>query len=160
MSESFRTKIMRWSFNLFPAYRRTGGRITYISRDMKSVRVAVPLNWKTRNYVGTIFGGSMYGSVDPIYMIMFIKLLGPAYIVWDKAAVIRFKRPGRSTLTAEFTVADEELTAVRRECEHGEPVNRIYAVDLVDSRSTVCASVEKTLHFRKRPADEAQNSQV
>jgi hypothetical protein len=30
------------------------------------VRVRVPLGWRTRNYVGTIFGGSMYGAVDPL----------------------------------------------------------------------------------------------
>jgi len=59
------------------------------------VRIRLPLIWRTRNYVGTIFGGSLYGAVDPIYMIMLIKALGPDYIVWDKAATIRFLRPGR-----------------------------------------------------------------
>ena len=88
MSESLRTRIMRWGFNLFPALRRTGGRITYISSDLKQVRLKVPLNWRTRNYVGTIFGGCMYGAVDPVYMVMFIKLLGSGYIVWDKSATI------------------------------------------------------------------------
>jgi hypothetical protein len=33
-------------------------------------------------------------------MIMLIKALGPDYIVWDKAATIRFLRPGRETLHA------------------------------------------------------------
>jgi hypothetical protein len=77
MSESLKTRAMRWSFNLFPALRRTGGRVTYISSDMKKVRLEVPLNWKTRNYVGTIYGGCKYGAVDPIYMVMFIKWLFP-----------------------------------------------------------------------------------
>src|SRR2546422_8429965 len=58
-------------------------------------RSRLPLSWRTRNYVGTIFGGSMYGAVDPVYMVMLIKLLGPGYTVWDKAAAIRFRRPGR-----------------------------------------------------------------
>ena len=61
------------------------------------VRVKIPLNWKTRNGVGTIFGGSLYAAVDPIYMTMLIKLLGPDYLVWDKSAAIRFLKPGRGT---------------------------------------------------------------
>ena len=81
---------MRWGFNVFPAYRGTGARVTYISADWREVRVALPLSWRTRNYVGTIFGGSLYGAVDPMYMIMLIRILGPGYTVWDKAATIRF----------------------------------------------------------------------
>ncbi|MFQ5432180.1 MAG: DUF4442 domain-containing protein [Nitrospinota bacterium] len=150
MSESLRTKFMRWTLNLFPAFRRTGGRATYFSDDMKQARVEIPLNWKTRNYVGTIYGGSIYGAVDPFYMLMFIKLLGPDYIVWDKAAVIRFKRPGRTTLTAEFHVDDEELNFIRSELEQKEKIDRVYMVELRDRDDTVCATVEKTIHFRKK----------
>ena len=40
-----------------PAYRRTGARITYIAGDLREVRIKLQLNWKIRNYVGTIFGG-------------------------------------------------------------------------------------------------------
>ena len=65
MPESFQSRLMRWKFNLFPAYRGTGARITYISGDLREVRVEIPLNWRTRNYVGTIYGGSLYGAVDP-----------------------------------------------------------------------------------------------
>ena len=45
---------MRWGFNLFPAFRGTGGRITYIAGDFREARVRLPLNWRTRNYVGTM----------------------------------------------------------------------------------------------------------
>ena len=140
----------RWSFNLFPAFRGTGGRVTYISDDWRQVRIEVPLNWKTRNYVGTIYGGSIYGAVDPFYMVMFINLLGPDYIVWDKAAVIRFKRPGRSTLTAEFHIDDEELDSIRSELEQTEKIDRVYMIELRDRDGTLCATVEKTIHFRKK----------
>ena len=98
MPESFESRKMRWTFNLFPAYRGTGARVTYIASDFREARVRLPLNWRTRNYVGTIFGGSLYGAVDPMYMILLIKILGPDYVVWDKAATIRFVSPdgGRS----------------------------------------------------------------
>ena len=95
MPETWRTRLSRWGFNWFPAYRGTGGRVAYIAGDWSEVHVHVPLSWRTRNYVGPIFGGSMYGAIDPVYMLMLIKILGPEYVVWDKAATIRFRRPGR-----------------------------------------------------------------
>src|SRR5215470_8266983 len=106
-------KLRCWGFYWFACYRGTGGRATYIAPDWSEVHMEVPLSWRTRNYVGTIFGGSLYGAVDPIYMTMLIRRLGPEYIVWDKAATIRFKKPGRETVRARFLVPDEELAAIR-----------------------------------------------
>ncbi len=140
---------MRWGFNLFPAYRGTGARITYIAADWREVRVRLPLSWRTRNYVGTIFGGSLYGAVDPLYMIMLIKILGPAYTVWDKAATIRFRKPGRSTLFAHFLLEETEIREIRRLLDAGSPIDRVYTVDLADAAGVVHASVEKTIYVRK-----------
>jgi acyl-coenzyme A thioesterase PaaI-like protein len=148
MPESARTRLLRWGFNLFPAYRGTGGRITYIAADWREIRVRLPLGVRTRNYVGTIFGGSMYGAVDPIYMVMLIRLLGPEYVVWDKAASIRFRRPGRGTLHARFTVDDAELAAIRDALTSAPSTERTYTVNLVDEEGTVHATVEKILHIR------------
>ena len=150
MPESFQTRVMRWKFNLFPAYRGTGGRITYIAGDLREVRVKIPLNWRTRNYVGTIYGGSLYGAVDPMYMIMLIRNLGPAYTVWDKAASIRFVKPGRSTLTARFVVTEEEIETIRKLCDAGRPIDRIYNIEIVDCAGAVHAAVEKTIYIRRK----------
>ncbi len=149
MPESFRTRLLRWKFNLFPAYRGTGARVTYIAADFREVRVRLPLSWRSRNYVGTIFGGSLYGAVDPIYMIMLIRLLGPEYVVWDKSAEIRFLKPGRSTLHATFTIDDEELEAIRQATEEG-PVDRTYNIELVDDASVSHAAVTKTIYIRRK----------
>ncbi|HLN57408.1 MAG TPA: DUF4442 domain-containing protein [Thermoanaerobaculia bacterium] len=149
MTESFASRKMRWGFNLFPAYRGTGGRITYIASDFREARVRLPLNWRTRNYVGTIFGGGLYGAVDPLYMILLIKILGPDYTVWDKAATIRFLKPGRSTLYARFVIEEEEIQTIRRLLETAPSIDRVYRVDLTDAAGVVHASVEKTIYIRR-----------
>src|SRR5436305_1518449 len=145
MSESFRSRRLRWWFNLFPAYRGTGGRVRYIADDFREVRVRLPLSWRTRNAVGTIFGGSMYGAVDPVYMIMLIRLLGREFIVWDKAAEIRFRKPGRATLYATFKIGEEELAEIREATANG-PLDRVYTVELVDAAGLSHATVTKTIY--------------
>jgi acyl-coenzyme A thioesterase PaaI-like protein len=157
MSESFQSRLLRWKFNLFPAYRGTGARLAYIASDFREVRIRLPLSWRTRNYVGTIFGGSLYGAVDPIYMIMLIRILGPEFAVWDKAATIRFLKPGRTTLHATFRLDDAELDAIRNATATGEAVDRSYNVDLVDAEGTVHASVEKVVYVRRRKVVEPQS---
>lgn len=147
---SISNKLRCWSFYLFGCYRGTGGRLKYIAEDWSEVRLELPLSWRTRNYVGTIFGGSMYAAVDPIYMLMLIHRLGPEFIVWDKAASIQFKKPGKGTLHAHFLVSDEELAAIRTALETQRSVDRSYTVELKDREGNVCATVEKIIYIRRR----------
>lgn len=150
MPESFKSRRFRWMFNFFPAYRGTGGRLVYVADDFHEIRVKLPLNWRTRNYVGTIYGGSIYASVDPIFMLMLIKILGPDYIVWDKAAKIRFRKPGKDTLYVDFNLSADEIFEIKRLSENAKSVDRIYDVELKDKAGVVHAQIEKTLYIAKK----------
>lgn len=121
-----------------------------MAADFREIRIHVDLSWRTRNYVGTIFGGSLYSAVDPVYMIMLIRILGPAYVVRDKAATIRFKRPGRGRLLARFEISEDETTAIRRELDTRDSVDRIYEVSLVDGEGVVHATVEKVIYIGRK----------
>ena len=162
MGESFRTRMLRWGFNCFPAFRRSGARLIYISDDWREATLKLALNWSTRNYVGTMYGGSMYAAVDGIYMVMLIRLLGPEYIVWDKAGAIRYLRPGRTTLYARFRVDEQEIATIKALLEEQPTVERVYRVSLVDRNGVEHASIEKTIHIRSkdRPAREMTVSAV
>lgn len=151
MPESWATIRARWAFNWFPAYRGTGARVEYIAADWTEIRVRLPLSWRTRNYVGTIFGGSLYGAIDPMYMLMFIHQLGPDFVVWDKAATIRFLKPGRTTLRATFSLDADTIESVRAEVMRSGRLDRDFSVALVDEAGVPHAAFTKTLYFRWKP---------
>ncbi len=152
MKQAIRTNIMRWAFNLFPAYLGTGARVVYLAPDWQQVTVKLPLSWRTRNPFGTLFGGSMYAAVDPVYVVMLTRLLGRSYIVWDKAASIRFKWPGRSALYAKFSLPDAEIALIKRELAVHTAINRVYNVTLTDKNGVIHATIEKTLYIATRGA--------
>src|SRR5207245_9071360 len=62
--ESWATRLTRWRFNFFPAYRGTGARITYIRHDWSEVDLRLPRSCRHRKYAGTTSGGSRYEAVD------------------------------------------------------------------------------------------------
>lgn len=111
-------------FNLSPMYRRSTARIVSVSDDLHTVRIRIPLSYKNRNYVGSIFGGSLFSSVDPIPMIQLMYILKEEYIVWDKSAQIKFKRPAREHVYATFKFTKEEIEEIiqkvqtNKEIEH------------------------------------------
>ncbi len=150
MAESFRSRLARWGFNWFPAFRRTGGRLTYIAGDWREVRVKLPLNWATRNYVGTMFGGSLYAATDGLHMVMLMKSLGPGFVVWDKGASIRYKKPCRTTVYATFAIPERETDAIRERLATEPKLDRLYQVDWADAEGTVYATVESTIHIRRK----------
>jgi hypothetical protein len=81
---------------------------------------------------------------------MLIRLLGSGYVVWDKVATIRFRKPGRTTLFATFIVDETELDAIRAATAGGQSVDRTYRVDLVDAAGVVHAEVEKVIYVKRR----------
>ena len=128
-------------------YRRTTARVIEVSDDLLRVRIRLPISWRNRNYVGTIFGGSMAAAADPISMVQLINLLGEDYVVWDKAAHIRFRRPARETLYAEFTYTLEEVDRIREEVAARGELTFEKEVTFTDrAESTVYAEVRKTLY--------------
>ena len=149
-SETLRSWFYRQAFSFFPCYRRTGVRITYASPDMLEIHIALPLNWKTRGYNGTLFGGSMYACVDPVYATMIEWNLGRGYVAWDRAATIDFRKAGRSTLYGKFRLEKSDLDAIRLELETAPRVERVYDVTLADAHDVVHAIFNKTVVVRKR----------
>lgn len=150
MQETFKTKMLKIGVNLFPVFRRMGGRVTYISGDLKEVRMKLPLNLFSRNYVGTIYGGCMFGAADGMYMVMLINLLGPEYIVWDKSGSIQFRKPGRTTLYARFIITDDRLNEIRSELDINESILKDFTVEYRDKEEVLHAVVTKTIYFRKK----------
>jgi acyl-coenzyme A thioesterase PaaI-like protein len=148
--ESLRSKLRRYALSFFPAYRRTGARICFISSDWREVHIKLGLNWKTRNYVGTVFGGSIYGALDPIYMVQLITILGSDYVVWDKAAQVKFIRPVNHTVYARFIITDDIIDDIKKKVKAVKRYVFNLTASLQDKDGTVYAEVTKTLYIADR----------
>jgi acyl-coenzyme A thioesterase PaaI-like protein len=160
MSESWKTKLLRWRFNWYPAYRRSGARVTYIAEDLMEIGVKLPLNRATRNLHGTIYGGAIYSAVDPLHAVMVARHLGPDFHVWMKSARIDFRRPGRSDLFARCQLHPHELDELRAALTHSHKADRNFTVALTDARGEVAANVTLTVHVRRRHPHERRMSEL
>lgn len=136
---------------LYPPYLGAGVSVKSISDDFSKLTVEMKLRFWNKNYVGTQFGGSLYSMVDPFYMLMLIQRLGKEYIVWDKAAAIDFKKPGRGKVYASFELTDAKVNELKKELEQKDKVLPIFDVEIRDSESDeIVATVKKTLYIRKK----------
>lgn len=137
-------------WNLWPPFLFSGIKILKRAKDFRHITVQLKLRFWTANYVGTQYGGSMFSMADPFYMIMLIKNLGPSYIVWDKSATIRYKKPGKTDLIAEFLLTEEELEHIRHTVSEQGFINWCKTVEIKDRQLEVVAEVDKVISIKSK----------
>ena len=95
---------------------------------------------------------------EGIHLVMLLKLLGPGCVVWDKAAAIRYKRPGTTTLCARISLDEQELESIRAELTESPKLDRVFQVDLTDEAGNVHATIERTVQVRCKDAMSSSTS--
>ena len=141
---------MRQMLNIWPPFLFSGISILEISKDFRHVKVRLKKKILTSNYVGTLFGGSLFAMTDPFYMVMVMKNLGSGYIVWDKQSEIDYVSPGKSTVYAEFNIWDTDLEEIKREVANSGKYLKWFEVDINSSDGTLVAKVKKQIYIRKK----------
>ncbi len=152
---------MRFLLNIWLPFVGARIHVEAISPDFRYVRVRMKQRWYNTNYVGTHFGGSLYAMTDPFYMLMVLHNLnadGKHYIVWDKAASIEFKSPGRGTVYAEFRLTEELLNSIKSHADERGKCEPQLKVDVVDRHGRVVATSHKTLYVRNTRVHAATNN--
>lgn len=139
---------LRTLFRLWPPFLFSGIRVTHLSDDFRHARVELRQRWYNRNYVGTHFGGSLFSMVDPFWMILLMRRLGPDYLVWDQAGEIRFEKPGRGTVVADFRLEDAVVDQVREAAAGGDKVLHWFETPVTDASGDVVARVRKQVYAR------------
>jgi len=143
--------LFKYGFNYSPMYRRSCGRLIYVSKDLKTLRIRLKYSYKNKNYVGSIFGGSLFSAVDPFPMVQLINIIDRDYVIWDKAAQIRFRRPAFEDLYADFTYTDSELEEIRKRVQTENEIEIIKSTPLTNkSGDTVFCTVDKTLYIAEK----------
>lgn len=149
-SMSLRQKILYTLMNYWPPFLGAGISVDRVAKDFTEIDVSMKLKATNKNYVGTHYGGSLYSMTDPFYMLMLIQLLGRHYIVWDKAATIKFIKPGIGKVHARFRLSTEQIDQFKRELEIDKKIEPILWVDITDEKGDIVARVQKILYIKKK----------
>lgn len=145
-----RARTLRRVLNIWPPFLFAGIRVEFWSDDWRHARVRLGKHWYGRNFVGTLFGGSLFAMTDPFWMIMTMQSLGTDYIVWDKAGAIDFVAPGRETVYAEFHLEDSALDEIRAATAGGEKYLRWFESEVKTAGGELIARVRKQIYVRRR----------
>lgn len=136
------------ALNAYPPYAAAGIRIVEVSPDVSTIVVQMGLHAWNRNFFGTQFGGSLYSMCDPFFLFQVLMKLGDDYVVWDKAASIRFMKPGSGTVRAQFDMPSSKIEELRSLAAGGLKVEPTFTVQVKDETGDVVAEIDKVLYIR------------
>jgi hypothetical protein len=149
-SATAKRKKLQRLLKYYPPFLGAGIRVKRVSEDLHTIEVQMPLRFWNQNYVGTHFGGSLYAMCDPFFMLILINNLGKDYVVWDKSAAIRFKKPGTGTVKALFHIPQERIDEIRAQADAQGKVEPQFQVQVTDQEGNVVAEIDKLLHVRRK----------
>jgi acyl-coenzyme A thioesterase PaaI-like protein len=131
-----------------------GIKVVRMDKNLREADVEMRLTRWNKNYVGVHFGGSLFSMTDPFYMLMLVANLGGEYVVWDKSASIRYKRPGVGRVRAEFRLSEERLAEIRAAVEVEGRYDARFVVEIKDDKGGVVAEVERVVYCATKTAHE------
>ena len=138
--------VLKMMGRLWGPYLGAGINVDFVQPDFRLLKVSLRKRWYSTNYVGTQFGGSIYAMTDPFYMLMLMSILGPDFVVWDKSAFIRFKRPGKTHLYASFELSDEDIEYIKQQVSENKKLDFEKKVLVTDTSGETVAEVDKVIY--------------
>ena len=151
MMKIFWMRLRERLINFYPPLLGAGIRAHTL--DERTIRVEMKLTPFNKNIVGVHFGGSLYAMCDPWFMLILMRVLGKDYIVWDKAASIKFIKPGRSAVSATFHIPQERVDEIILATANGEKFEPTFTVDVLDKEGQLVARVEKLIYVKRKKRD-------
>lgn len=105
-------------------------------------------NW---NHERAHFGGSLYAMTDPFYALLIREHIGTPVEVWVKSAQIRFKRPGRGKVLAQFLLTEEKLNEIKNELSERQRAQTEFTIDIKDAEGHLIAEAQQMVTIKLKP---------
>ncbi len=136
--------------NLWPPLLGAGIKVTNVADDFSSFDTEMKLRPWNKNRQDIHFGGSLFSMTDPTFGLILSMNLGKDYFIVDKAASIKFLKPGKGKVTAHFNIAKERIQEIKKEADDNFKAEPHFTAQIRDEAGTVIAEVEKTVYVRRK----------
>jgi acyl-coenzyme A thioesterase PaaI-like protein len=99
---------------MYPPFRAMRIQVLEIAPQWRTVRILLPLDWRSKNPGGVMFGGWQAALADPIAALACARNF-PGYSVWTRAMHIDFERGGSTDLELRFALDEATVERIRAE---------------------------------------------
>jgi len=134
---------------LYPPFMPMRIKVLEIAEQWRVVRILLPLNARSRNPGGVMFGGYQAALADPIAALACARIF-PGYSVWTRAMAISFDHGGNSDLEMRFSLTPAQENDIRMQLENEGRATPTFEYGYVRSDGVRCTVIRNTVAIRPR----------
>ncbi|MBK7957114.1 MAG: YiiD C-terminal domain-containing protein [Bacteroidetes bacterium] len=153
LQKTIRSTPLRLILNAYPPFIFSRIHIMKISEDLMHFEVRIRRSWMNKNLASSIFGGSIFSTVDPFYPIMywiyFHKQKKPV-IVWLKEANIKYIKPAYTDLHVRFDLTELDLNEVASNLNKGNSYQKKHDIQILNNREELVALAELIVYLKSK----------
>ena len=134
---------------LYPPFVPMRIKVVEISEGWRSVRIRLPLNARSRNPGGVMFGGYQAALADPIAALACARIF-PGYSVWTRAMNVAFDHGGNSDLEMRFSLTPVQEQEIRMELQREGRATPTFEYGFFRTDGVRCTVIRNTVAIRPR----------
>jgi acyl-coenzyme A thioesterase PaaI-like protein len=134
---------------LYPPFVPMRIKVLELAPGWRTVRIRLPLNARSRNPGGVMFGGWQAALADPIAALACARVF-PGYSVWTRSMSISFDHGGNSDLELRFVLTPAQEEAIRIELERDGRSTPTFEYAYVREDNVRCTVVRNTVAIRPK----------
>jgi acyl-coenzyme A thioesterase PaaI-like protein len=134
---------------LYPPFIPMRIKVLEITANWRTVRILLPLNARSRNPGGVMFGGYQAALADPIAALACARVF-PGYSVWTRAMEISFDHGGNSDLEMRFALTPGQEEEIRIQLETDGRATPTFEYGYFRKDGLRCTVIRNTVAIRPR----------
>jgi acyl-coenzyme A thioesterase PaaI-like protein len=134
---------------LYPPFRPMSIKVLEIGDNWRTVRILLPLNARSRNPGGVMFGGWQAALADPVAALACARVF-PGFSVWTRAMSISFDHGGNSDLEMRFWLTPEQETEIRIALDRDGRATPTFEYAFLRADGVKCTVIRNTVAIRPR----------
>lgn len=116
MNRRLRFLSLQKRLEYFPPFWLMGIKVLELHPQWKTLRIRLPLTWRSKNMGGSMFGGWQASLADPIAPLSCARVFR-GHDVWTRKLTLDFQKPGTGDLELRFHMSEKQEAKIREELE-------------------------------------------
>lgn len=145
-------KALKWVLCFYPPFFFQRIWVKKIYPDFRQLDLKIQKSVLNRNSNGTIFGGTIFASVDPIHTLLLDQIFRrkgiKKTVTWLKAAKIEYLKPGRKSLHFSIRISEEDIDKALKAVKENGKVVQEFEILIYDVDGLLCARSTNEIYIR------------
>lgn len=143
---------LKWVLRTYPPFLFQRIWVKNISKDFTEADVKIYKSFLNINSNKTLFGGTIFSSLDPMHSILMDQILKrkglKKTVAWLKSAQINYLKPGTTNLNFKIKISEKDIDEAFLTIKHNGKIVKTFTTEIFDNNGNKCVVCQNEIYIR------------